>query len=150
MSHISWSLQQSGIKINIPPFFRMTLSHISWVLNSCQNKCFLIINSNNKELIHHIHFLEYIFYHWNFVDFISFKSMIFNLDSTHQISFKYFSFNKTIFYLTWLIVATSFLFTRLAFYYHSIIYKDWIHLWLQSKKSFNNDSACFIPHFTDH
>ena len=33
------------------------------VPNSYQKNCFLIINSNNQELIHHIHYLGYIFYY---------------------------------------------------------------------------------------
>ena len=33
------------------------------LLNNCQNSSFLLINSNNQELIHQIHYLGYIFYY---------------------------------------------------------------------------------------
>ena len=68
------------------------------ILNSYQNRCFLIIDSNNEKLIHHILHLGYILSSKQdkTPDFVSSFSMIFTLSSIHLMPQAFFCLGKHI------------------------------------------------------
>ena len=98
-------------------------------MNSYQNikNCFLIINSNNQDLIHHIHCLGYVFYHQSKTKkFCWFPKFLF-----YDLYFEFYSLNAP---------NMSYSTKRLCIHY--AIKNEYILL--QSNKFFNSDTTCFI------
>ena len=119
------------------------------ILNSYQNRCFLIIDSNNKKLIHHILHLGYILsskqdketFLISLAPFLYFEVYSSNASNI-------FLFRKTSSYLLKAIFSAAFLFIRFAFF--TIIFQEWIHLWIQSSYLFNSDTNCLNFHLTNN
>ena len=115
------------------------------------DNCFCIINSANKELIHHIHCIGYIFRHHN-------KTMKFcwcHKSLFCDIYFKFyflmsqrFIIQQEIFMFVITYCGNNISVHVLCFFMLIIvIYQKLVHLWLQSDKFFNHKTAAFIFYF---
>ena len=111
------------------------------VLNSYQDIYFLIINPNDQEQIHNIHYYIYIISsskHDKKFLLISYRF--------HWILFieclKHLLFNKTTLYLLIIILATTFLFRTFAFLCLPLIYQEWIYVFGLNQ---TNSSTATLP-----